>query len=609
MTDQSGGQGQQAAPSAPHVQPREECDGDPSGPGLRLTGRRLRHEGRQFRPAIGLTATIAVAVTVTRVAQAVLVARVLGHVLEGRGPVAPALMAAVAVAGIRLPLLGLQARLAVQTAGQATDHLRGRLVAHLMELGPGFLVHRRTGGIETASVDGTERLGHYYGEFVPQAIAAIVSVAAVLAWIAVLDPVTALVMVGAALLVALAPTVTARAFGETGRKFASQLGGLASDYLDAVQGMLTLKAFNATPAWGRGLAERSEELSADATALAAIATMHIGFVSLGMAVGTTLAAALATLRATDHLFSASALLTIVLLARECFRPLGELQGAIPAAYQAAAGANTVFELLDREPETAEAPHPVDIEPDRLVPSIVFDEVTFSYRDDRPPALDGVSFEIAPGETVALVGPSGAGKSTAVSLLLRFFDPPRGSVRIGGHDVRTLRLCDLRSLVAVMLQDSYVFHASVRDNLLLARPGASLDDIEVAARAANAHHFIAALPDGYDTVIGERGALLSGGERQRLSLARALLRPAPIVVLDEPTASVDAASEQLITASLQRLSGVRTTLIVAHRLSTVERADRVLVLDGGRVVQSGPPRALGDKAGLFAHLVGAEEPGP
>jgi ATP-binding cassette subfamily C protein CydD len=552
------------------------------------------------------TAALGLAVTATRAAQALLVARILGHVLHRLGSVGPSVVAIAALSAARLGLVWLRDHRAAAAASAVGETLRAQLFARLADLGPGYLLRRRTGAVETALVDGVDRLGVYYGEFVPLALASAVSVAVLLAVVAALDPLTALAMVAAAALVPLAPILTARAFGETGRQFSESFGRTASEYLDAIQGLVTLKAFNAGERWGHRLAEQCQELSADATALGGLANMHVGFVGLGMAGGTVLAVALATLRTTNHTVTGSALIAILLLARECFRPLGELQAAFPAAYEAVAAANGVVELLDAEPETPEAARPVTIDRAQLRPSVAFDRVSFSYRPGRPPALAEVTFDVAPGETLALVGPSGAGKTTVLSLLLRFFDPQTGTIRVDGHDIRDLALADLRSLVAVTFQDSYLFHRSVRENLLLARPGADAAAIEAAARAASAHDFIVALPDGYDTVVGERGTRLSGGERQRLAIARALLADAPILVLDEPTSSVDAASEALITAAIERLTAERTTIMIAHRLSTVARADRVIVLDAGRVVEIGRPSDLRASGGVFARLVETQE---
>jgi len=240
------------------------------------------------------------------------------------------------------------------------------------------------------------------------------------------------------------------------------------------------------------------------------------------------------------------------------------------------------------------------------PSLAFEDVHFSYRPENRSALDGLSFNVEPGETVALVGRSGAGKTTVLSLLLRFFDPQSGVVRVGGHDVRDLGLVQLRQLIAVSFQDTYLFHRSIRDNLLFGRPDATDTELEAAARDAHAHAFICDLPDGYDTVVAERGLRLSGGERQRIAIARALLADRPILVLDEPTSSVDGTSEALIQHALESLTVGRTTLIIAHRLSTIEGADRVLVLDGGQVVESGSHATLLASDGAYSRLVKAQE---
>jgi ATP-binding cassette, subfamily B, bacterial len=233
---------------------------------------------------------------------------------------------------------------------------------------------------------------------------------------------------------------------------------------------------------------------------------------------------------------------------------------------------------------------------------VFGDVTFHY-PSRPAqaALHGFSMVVRPGETVALVGPSGAGKSTVFQLLLRYYDAQQGTIRIDGVEVGATRLSDLRARIGIVPQDSTVFSASAMDNIRYGRPDASNDDVIAAARAAHAHEFISGLPEGYDTYLGERGVRLSGGQRQRISIARAMLKNPPLLLLDEATSALDAESERAVQAALEAAMKGRTTLVIAHRLATVLRADRIVVLDAGRVVDSGTHAELVARGGLYARL--------
>jgi ATP-binding cassette subfamily B protein/subfamily B ATP-binding cassette protein MsbA len=278
--------------------------------------------------------------------------------------------------------------------------------------------------------------------------------------------------------------------------------------------------------------------------------------------------------------------------------LRALAGVSTAWRTFSASLDRVLELLEAEPEVSERAGA------RVLPRvrglIQFENVVFGYEPGRP-VLQDISFAVQPGQTLAIVGPTGVGKSTLVGLLPRFFDPWEGRVRIDGQDVRDVRLQSLRPQIGVVLQEPFLFPISIAENIAYGRPDASSTEIEAAARAANAHAFIERLPRGYQTVIGERGATLSGGERQRLAIARALLRDAPILILDEPTSALDADTEALLLAALERLMAGRTTLLIAHRLSTVRRADRILVLQDGRITESGTHAELLARGEFYAHL--------
>jgi ATP-binding cassette subfamily C protein CydCD len=290
---------------------------------------------------------------------------------------------------------------------------------------------------------------------------------------------------------------------------------------------------------------------------------------------------------------------------EIFRPLRDLrmvlhQGLV--GQSAAAGINALLAAEPLVPPRAADSQPANL---TLVPTIAFEDVSFSYPGGRGAAHDGLSFTLGAGEKIGIVGPSGSGKSSVARLLLRLFDPQQGRVLIGGRDLKALDPEAVRRIIAVVHQDTYLFHGTVEDNLRLGKPDADQQEIEAAARDANAHEFISLLPHGYQTMIGERGVMLSGGQRQRLAIARALLRDAPILILDEALSSVDAENEAVIQQAIDRLAAGRTTLVLAHRLSSVIGADRILVLDRGRVVEEGRHAELIRHDGTYRRLMGAQ----
>ncbi len=494
--------------------------------------------------------------------------------------------------------------IAHRVAAEVQQSLRGRLFDQITALGPAWFGAERTGGVMLSMVDGVEQLQTFFGQYLPQVAIAICAPVAIFAFIAWWDLPVAAIMLAAALFTLVMPAAVHRRTARASRGRQSAFKSFGEEFLDAVQGLPTLKAFGQSASYGRMLAAKARALSDSTFWVLALNVMTRGFTDLGTALGAALALVVGAWRVSEGHMSLDALLIVLMAGTEIFRPLRDLRSVLHQGMNGQAAAAGINTLLDTSVTAPAAPaHPLAVA--GLSPSITFKDVGFAYSGGRLAAHQGLDFTVAAGERVGIVGPSGSGKSTIVRLLLRLHDPQTGAIRIGGQDLRVLDPRDLRSLIAVVAQDTYLFHGTVEENLRLGRPDASEADLVAAATAANAHGFINALPDGYQTIIGERGARLSGGQRQRLAIARALLRDGPILVLDEALSSVDAENEQVIQQALDRLMAGRTTLILAHRLSSVIGADRILVLEDGHVAQSGTHAEMITVDGPYRRLMGPQ----
>ena len=561
---------------------------------------------------------------------------VLGRLLAG-DPLGRLAWPVAGVAGL-VALRGLleygRAMVAHHTAARVQARLRGTLYAQITALGPAHFTQARTGDVILSVVEGVQQLEVYFGQYLPQLFVSALTPFLIFAIVAAIDLPLAGVILAAAVATFLLPTLWHRWDSRHSLERSRAYKAYGAEFLDAIQGLRTLAAFGQSGARARLLEERGHSLFQATMWLLGTNTMARGISDICIALGAAVALGLGAYRVQAGHMELTALVVVLMLGVEIFRPLRELRVVLHQGMLGLSAAQGVRDLLAVQPLVRDiaTPDPTNalgglgggaapLPPDQnnrftanlpnanpITPSIAFERVTFAYPGGRQAALRELSLQVAAGERVGVVGASGAGKSTISRLLLRFADPTVGRVTVGGRDLRELSLHDLRRLIAVVSQDTYLFHGTVEDNLRMGRPEATQAELEAATRNANIHDAIAALPQGYQTVVGERGVRLSGGQRQRIAIARALLRDAPILILDEALSSVDAESEAAIQEALDRLMRGRTTLIFAHRLSSIIGADRILVLDDGAVAESGTHATLMARDGVYRRLMAGQAGG-
>jgi ATP-binding cassette, subfamily B, bacterial len=568
--------------------------------------RRLFALTRGVRMRMLLAAALGLIALPLVIQRLVLQATVLAKVFQG-APIASVLplVGAIAVLILLRALLQFSKEdLANRTSAKLKVQLRRQLYDHVLRLGPGYFNQHRTGDVLITLVEGVEALDTFFGMYVPQFIVAALTPVVIFAFMARYDRITATIFLIAALFSLFVPAVFHRWNSGSSNMRRQAYAALGNEFLDSIQGLGTLKAFGRSHERGNLLADRARWVYKSTMMVLAANIATSGLTLLGVSAGAAIALGVGAVRVSHGDLPLQTLLIVLMLGVEVFRPLRDLTVLYHRGLLAIAATKGIFALLDATPDVEASPAAsAPISPEATVR---FENVTFGYEGGRRPALDNLSLTLDAGETLGLVGPSGAGKSTVVWLLLRFYDPQQGRVLVGGRDVRDWPLQDLHRMIAVVTQDTYLFHGTVAENLRIGKPDATNAELEAVARAANAADFIRALPKGYDTIVGERGTRLSGGQRQRIAIARALLKDAPILLLDEALSSVDSENEALIQEALERLQRGRTTLVVAHRLSSVIGADRILVLDHGQLVQSGTHRDLIGLDGTYARLMTAQQ---
>lgn len=394
-----------------------------------------------------------------------------------------------------------------------------------------------------------------------------------------------------------------RKIGVVSRKQRQREGAVASTAAEAISSIKVIQALSLESIFGSEFERANNRSQKDAVKAKRLEAGLERSVDVLIALGTAMVLWYGTRLVLRGELSPGELLVFLSYLKAAFKPVQSYAKYTARLAKASAAGDRVLDIFERTPDIQDVPGAREAAPFRG--EIEFDGVAFSYQDGTP-VLDNVSFRIAPGQRVALIGPSGHGKSTIASLLLRLYDPDRGSIRIDGQDLRDLTISSVRGQMSVVMQDSPLFVASVHGNIAYGNPEATPAEIVAAARLANAHRFIGDLPEGYETQLGERGATLSGGQRQRLAIARAAVRDAPILILDEPTTGLDDDNEQAVIQALERLTAGRTTLLVTHDLNFAARSDLILYIEHGRIVEQGTHEELLDLGGRYARIFGLQQ---
>jgi ATP-binding cassette, subfamily C, bacterial CydD len=565
----------------------------------------LFRQVRSARVSLGATVVLGVLVAAATIAQMVFLASVVDRVfLRGAdlGDVSTLLLSLLGAVVVRAALLWLREITAQQGAIRVKSELRERLFVHILRLGPAYTKGERTGELATTVTEGVEKLEAYFGRYLPQVFLSALIPLLIAVYVLPLDWSSSVLLLMTAPVIPVLMVLVGSYAEEHMQRQWTALSRLGASFVDALQGLPTLRVFGRSAEEHEKVAAASEEFRERTMKVLRYAFIS-GFVlefMTAMAIALVAVSLGVRLVSGDMPFEVAFL--VLLLAPEFYKPLRELGTHRHAGMEGKAAAERIFGILDTPAPTRDGAEASVQLSGKL--RVEISGVGYAYPGSEHEALSDLTLTLPAGTRTALVGRSGSGKSTLVNLLLRFLEPDSGKIVANGIPIGQMAPESWRENVALVPQRPHLFYGSVLENIRLARPGASREEIEQAAELAGMAGFMRRLPHGYDTEIGERGARLSGGEAQRVAIARAFLKGAPVLVLDEPTSSLDPESERLIRSALERLARDRTVLVVAHRLNTVYEADRIAVLDEGRLVETGTHEVLIRGNSIYARLVNA-----
>ena len=552
---------------------------------MKPVDRRLLRHARAARGYLAVVVVLGLVLTALVLAQAGLLARALAGAAPGVGAVAlwPVLVSLLAVVLARAVAVYGGEAAALRASASVKSQLRRRLAAQVLRLGPAWLGGQRTGEIATLATRGLDALDPYFARYLPQLVLACLVPLAVAVRVALADWISALIIVVTLPLIPVFTVLVGLPARARARRQWLLLARLGGHFLDVVEGLTTLKVFGRARPQAEVIGRVTDEHRTATMSVLRVAFLSALVLELTAALATALVAVEVGLRLLGGHIGYEAALLVLLLTPEAFLPLRAVAMHFHASMEGMAAAGRVCDLLDIKPPRTGAGPGASAAVDLGRQAITLDGVCLSYPGRDRPALDGVSLTIAPGERIAVAGASGAGKSSLLALLLRFVEPSDGRIEAGGLPLDSIAMDAWRRQIAWVPQHPALMSGSVAANIALGQAGASRDAIAFAAGLAGADGFIRALPRGYDTPLGERGLRLSAGQRQRIALARAFLRDAPLLLLDEPAAHLDPVTAGQILDAVERLMAGRTAILVSHGVRWPGGADRTLTLDGGRVV--------------------------